>query len=87
VLSSDVGAARAVIGDTGERGWLVPPGDADELAAAIGRILTEERDWPALRRRCRAYVEGRTLEAWATAIEEVCTEQWGVPLAEGRRVA
>lgn len=84
VLASDVGAARVVVGDDDERGWLVPPGDADALAAALRRVLTASIDWPALRARCRAHVEGMTLEEWSRAIGERCAGQWGWMLANGR---
>ena len=87
VLSSDVGAARAVLGSPGERGWLVPPGDSDALAEAIRRVLAGGFDWPALRERCRAYVEGRTLESWAAAIGGICARQWGLRLVAGKLVA
>lgn len=76
VLASEVGAARAVIGVEGERGWLVPPGDVYALATAIQRVLSEPIDWPVLRRRCQAYVEKRTLEDWAYQIRKICAEQW-----------
>lgn len=84
VLASNVGAASAVIGTDGERGWLVPPGDSRSLASAIKAVLVERRDWPALRRRCRAYVEGRTLEAWAARIGATCAGRWGWTFADGR---
>jgi glycosyltransferase involved in cell wall biosynthesis len=85
VVASDVGAAAAVLGKDGERGWRVPPGDAGALRATLLAVLRDARDWPALRRRCRAYVEGRTLESWARRIGEICSGQWGVPF-DGRRL-
>jgi glycosyltransferase involved in cell wall biosynthesis len=84
VLASEVGAARVVLGGEGERGWLVPPGDAAALAAALRRVLTAPIDWPALRQRCRAYVEGMTLEEWSRRIGERCARQWGWTLGNGR---
>jgi glycosyltransferase involved in cell wall biosynthesis len=84
VLSSAVGAAPAVIGRDGERGWLVPPGDVVAFATALRRALSTPVNWPVLRERCRAYVEGRTLEAWADEIRARCERQWGVPLRNGR---
>ncbi len=80
VVASDVGAARAVIGMEGERGWIMPPGDVERLAAILRRILSDSIDWCALRRRCRAYVEQRTLEDWARRIGEICAAQWKLSL-------
>jgi len=84
VLTSDVGAARAVIGNKGERGWLVPAGDAQELAASLRHVISDHFDWPSLRRTCRAYVEGLTLETWAQRIGQICAEQWGMSLVGGK---
>lgn len=84
VLASNVGAASAVIGSRGERGWLVPPGDTDALVGAIRQALVQPQDWAALRRRCRAYVESRTLEAWAERIGATCAAQWGWTMLDGR---
>jgi glycosyltransferase involved in cell wall biosynthesis len=84
VLASEVGAARSVIGGEGERGWLVPPGDVEALAAALREVVDGPVDWPALRRRCREYVEGQTLEAWARTIGEICSRQWGLTLVNGK---
>ena len=84
VLASEVGAAAAVIGREGERGWLVPAGDAAALAAALGRILSAPVDWPALRRRCRTYAESRTLEAWTERIGLLCAAKWNATLEKGK---
>jgi hypothetical protein len=62
----------------------VPPGEVGALAAALRQALTETRDWPALRARCRAFVEGRTLDAWAHEIGRRCAAQWGWQLADGK---
>jgi glycosyltransferase involved in cell wall biosynthesis len=84
VLSSRVGAAAAVIGERGARGWLVSPGDDRALADGLYQALSTGTDWPALRRRCRTFAEGWTLEAWAREIGQICTEHWGGVLAEGK---
>jgi len=84
VLASEVGAARSVIGGDAGRGWLVPPGDVAALAEALRQAITAPNDWPALRRRCREYVEGQTLEAWAERIGETCARQWGISLVNGK---
>ena len=86
VLSTEAGAAHHVIGGHGERGWLVPPGDAARLQEALARVLTEERDWAPLRRRCREFAEARTLESWASEIGRRCADQWRVPFIEGKLV-
>ncbi len=84
VLCSDVGAAASVIGGAGARGWLVPPGDPAALAAALRCVLSSDVDWPALRRRCRAFAEERTLELWARRIGEHCGNAWGWTMPDGR---
>lgn len=85
VLASEAGAARAVIGQ--ERGWLVTPGDVQMLATQLRRILSEPQEWPALRRRCREFVESRTLEAWAHEIGRLCALQWNLRLVDGKLIA
>jgi hypothetical protein len=84
VLSTDVGAARTVIGVNGERGWLVPPGSAQALVGALQSILRDPIDWPALRRRCRAYAERYTVESWTEGIGTICARQWGLSLVNGK---
>lgn len=84
VLATDVGAARAVVGGDGERGWLVPPNEPAALAVAMRRVLTQPTDWPRLRARCRAFAEARTLEAWAEQIQRACARKWQLA-AEGAR--
>jgi glycosyltransferase involved in cell wall biosynthesis len=84
VLSSDVGAARAVIGGEGERGWLVPPGNVPVLKDELKRIMTEPTDWPSLRQRCRDFTERRTLEVWAEEIGRICARQWHIGYEGGK---
>jgi glycosyltransferase involved in cell wall biosynthesis len=84
VLGTRAGAAQRVIGEPGERGWLVEPGDVEMLARALIEVVTRPRDWPALRRRCRDFAEGRTLEAWAREIGRICAEQWNGRVSEGK---
>jgi glycosyltransferase involved in cell wall biosynthesis len=83
VVSSDVGAARAVIGSDGERGWIVRAGDVEALAATLREVLSGTVFWEALRSRCRAYAESRTLEAWAEQIGKQCADQWNWTLEAG----
>lgn len=84
VVASDVGAAGRVVGQPGERGWLVPPGDVEALAATLRRVLTTNSDWPPLRQRCRAYAESLTLETWSRKIGERCAQYWGAALCDGK---
>jgi hypothetical protein len=84
VLTSSVGAASAIIGKAGERGWLVPPGDAMALANTLRIVLAGPIEWPALRQKCRAYAESRTLEAWSQEIGHLCARQWNMSLVEGK---
>jgi glycosyltransferase involved in cell wall biosynthesis len=84
VIASEVGAARSVIGASGERGWLAPAGDVQALATILRHVLTATIDWPALRTRCRTYVEERTLETWAQQIAQRCVQLWQVALVEGK---
>jgi glycosyltransferase involved in cell wall biosynthesis len=76
VITCTVGSARSCIGPDGERGWVVPPGDAGRLADAMRNAVTAEIDWPAMRRRCRAYAEIFTIENWTTAIAKMCASRW-----------
>ncbi len=84
VVASNVGAASSVIGQAGERGWLVSPGDAEELADKLTEVISRSDGWKELRLRCREFVEKRTLEAWTMKIGEMCAEQWGMTLVEGK---
>jgi glycosyltransferase involved in cell wall biosynthesis len=86
VLSSDVGAASAVIGRKGERGWLVPPGDVPALSSTLRRVLGGSVNWQAVRERCRVYAERYTLEAWAQEIGDRCARQWHAKMVDGRLV-
>ncbi|HEU4628914.1 MAG TPA: glycosyltransferase [Gemmatimonadaceae bacterium] len=86
VVTTEVGFGREIVGADGERGWIVPSGRADALAATLRRALAEPRDWPALRQRCRRYTEALTIEAWTDAIAAICAGQWGLAREEGRLV-
>ncbi len=84
VVASNVGAAEAVIGSNGERGWLVRPGDVEMLAQTLKAVITEDRDWPRLRTACRRHAEALTLESWQSEIGRICAQQWNVAFSEGR---
>ncbi|MEP7353426.1 MAG: glycosyltransferase [Acidobacteriota bacterium] len=84
LVATRVGAAEAVVGGDNVRGWIVPPGDPEALAATIRDVLLTPRDWPALRRRCREYAETRTTEKWADAIAMLCAKQWRCSFSQGK---
>src|SRR3989475_6840935 len=84
VITTDVGFGREIVGADGERGWVVPPGDSAALEAALRRLLTEPMNWPSLRLRCRKYVEGLTLEAWARRIADISARQWKLSIVDGK---
>jgi glycosyltransferase involved in cell wall biosynthesis len=85
VVTTEVGFGREIVGADGERGWVVPSGDAGALADGLRRALGEPRDWPALRARCRHYTEAFTIEAWTDAIAAICATQWGLARLAPRR--
>lgn len=84
VVTTEVGFGREIVGADGERGWIVPSGDAAALATTLRAVLAEPRDWPALRRRCRRYTEEFTVEAWTEAIGRICAEQWRLSFDAGK---
>lgn len=84
VITTEVGFGREIVGAYGERGWLVPAGKPADLANSLQQVSASPPDWPALRRRCREYVERFTLEAWAAEIGRICAGQWRLSLEEGK---
>ena len=57
----------------GENVLLVPPGDPDALAAAVGRILADTRFADAIGRGARASVEATaTVERYAERLLAIC---------------
>ncbi len=84
VITTDVGFGREIVGSDGERGWILPNHDAQDLAAVIKRAVKMTGDWPSLRARCRKFAEGFTLEQWTEAIAGICTEQWKISSREGK---
>jgi glycosyltransferase involved in cell wall biosynthesis len=56
VVATDVGGTGEVVRD-GESGILVPPRDAERLAAAVQGLLAAPERWPTMGRRGREIVE------------------------------
>ena len=84
VLTTPVGFGREIVGQDDQRGWIVPAADPAAIAKVLQRLAADARDWPALRRRCRAYVEERTLERWVGRIGAICSSQWNLELIDGK---
>jgi len=83
-VTTPVGFGAELVGRPGERGWLVPPADAQAIATVIEQLAIEGTEWPAVRRRCRDFAERFTIERWQAQIAEACAAQWGVRLEDGR---
>jgi glycosyltransferase involved in cell wall biosynthesis len=85
VVTTPVGFGREIVGDDGDRGWIVPSGSPDGLADVLEQLARGEAgDWPAIRRRCRAYAEALTIERWTERLAEACAARWGATLVAGR---
>jgi glycosyltransferase involved in cell wall biosynthesis len=56
VVATDVGGVREIVAD-GESGLITPAGDAEALAAAIGRVLSDPHQAHAMGERGRALAE------------------------------
>jgi glycosyltransferase involved in cell wall biosynthesis len=90
VVASRVGGLSELVVD-GETGLLVPPRDADELAAALGRLVADPDLRRALGAAGRAYAESSFApEAFARAhvdlyAAELARRQLPAPRATDRR--
>jgi glycosyltransferase involved in cell wall biosynthesis len=67
VVATDVGGVRGLLADGGA-GLLVQPGDAQALAAAVVRVVADDRLRTELVARGLALARGRTLEAEAERV-------------------
>ena len=66
VAASDIGGHRELIRD-GDTGTLFAPDDPVAIAAALAGLLADRADWPARRKRARAFVEAE--RNWSSNIE------------------
>jgi glycosyltransferase involved in cell wall biosynthesis len=76
MVMSAVGGFRELAEEHGAAGVLVPPDDADELGAAIGRLLADPEERRELEQRALAAAAGpfswdRIAEQTATLYEQV----------------
>jgi glycosyltransferase involved in cell wall biosynthesis len=83
IVSSAIGGTEELI-DDGRSGLLVEPGDAEELAAALRRVLGDEELRRSLAARARERVEaGLTREQMANRIAAVYRKLLGTATLEG----
>lgn len=74
VVGARIGGIPEIVRD-GETGFLFAPGDRDDLARALRRLIDEPPDWRALSARCREHarafrldtIYAAYLDAWMTA--------------------
>jgi glycosyltransferase involved in cell wall biosynthesis len=72
LVATQVGALPEIVGSDGSAGLLVPPGDAEALATALGRLL----DDPELRRRLGAAGRRRVQERFTWRAAAAGTAAW-----------
>jgi glycosyltransferase involved in cell wall biosynthesis len=68
VIAPDVAPVRDVI-DDGDNGWIIPPGDTQAIAAALGRLLAKPDERHAMGERARRRVLER--HTWAANARRV----------------
>lgn len=68
VLASDVGGHRELIRH-GQTGFLFPPGDPEQLAAAVEQLIGQRDRWDLVQAAARRYVE--TERTWS-----ICTSRY-----------
>lgn len=78
VVATDVGGVSELLVN-GETGFLTPPGDAEALAAALSRLVTD----PALRHRLGEAGRRRAREHFDLAHQVVCLEEQLMAVAVG----
>jgi L-malate glycosyltransferase len=87
IVSSTIGGTDELIED-GRSGWLVPPGDAKALAAALRRALGDEELRRSLAARARERVEaGLTREQMASRVTRVYRDLLAKPAKVRRSFA
>jgi glycosyltransferase involved in cell wall biosynthesis len=81
VVATAAGGVPEIVNDGGS-GLLVPPGDADAMAAAIDRLLSNRDAAAAMGEAARRIVEQRfTIERFAGRIQELYRELLNAPVA------
>jgi len=81
VVATAVGGVSEIVND-GRSGLLVPPGDADAMAAAIDRLLSNHDAAASMGRAARRIVEQRfTVERFASRVQELYRDLLSAPIA------
>jgi glycosyltransferase involved in cell wall biosynthesis len=82
VVATAVGGVSEIVND-GRSGLLVPPGDADAMAAAIDRLLSNHDAAAAMGHAARRIVEQRfTVARFAGRVQELYGELLGAPIGQ-----
>lgn len=77
-IGSDCGVIPMMLGEG--RGIVVPPGDAEALASALGRIVEAPDQYVEMAERAAAWSRRYSLEGLQRAICELLTERWRIPI-------
>lgn len=77
-IGSDCGVIPTMLGEG--RGIVVPPGDAEAIAAALSRIVEAPDQYVEMAGRAAAWSRRYTLEGLQRAIGELLTERWRIPI-------
>lgn len=72
LVATSVGALPEIVGTDGRAGVLIPPGDVEALATALGAML----DDPELRARVGAGARARVREKFTWAVTAAGTAEW-----------
>jgi glycosyltransferase involved in cell wall biosynthesis len=75
VIGSDLGFVREMLADG--RGWLVPPGDADRVAAALRRVVADPDAAAAMGGRAAAWAGRFSVEALQDGLRELVDQAVG----------
>jgi glycosyltransferase involved in cell wall biosynthesis len=76
VVAADAGGTAELVGESGEAGVLVPPGDPVALAEAVSGLLADPRRRVQLGAAARRRIEtefplGRMIDGYERVLEEV----------------
>lgn len=67
------------------RGIVVPPGDSDALASALGRVIASPSAYSGMSRRAARWAQRFSLEGLRDALRDLLTEHWRVNVSDKPR--